>query len=484
MKKLAIFFVCFCVGLCGYYLYSSVTNMRFGISPLEFKMDGKFNGVPKILVNGEPSFTTYDGVEALSMNVLYPNTIQIGNTVQKVKIDTLQKDQYIPLQLRYADQTVFVKLYTVPQNMPQYKIEKTSDSYISDGYVLTSFHTLMLNQSSYIVIINGQGDLVYYRGTNHPKTTTFHFQKFNVDDKTLFSHHIQTEPSLTGAWILGDNVVMDDKFNVIDTVHILSTDRHPEMPADQHDFVILGENHYLLVGYWNEKYQLSDGTSKTLVSAIVQEQKDGKVLFDWVSSDYPITFDMCIEKCPTSDHKIADYVHINTVSVDPKDNNLILSLASPYAVVKINRVSGDVMWILSGEKDEFNVPSQYKLTRQHDAYMENGELVVFDNAYSSLANDEVEQHAAFFKQQTGRMLRFKLDEVNKKVLSVSEVPLNEQARYMGSAQRLDDNLIFFGCGSSAECAAKAVKWDGSEVWKMTVQQPYTTYRAYWMDKIN
>lgn len=42
------------------------------------------------------------------------------------------------------------------------------------------------------------------------------------------------------------------------------------MAADQYDFVILGDNHYLVISYWNEPYQLSDGTQKELISAVVQ----------------------------------------------------------------------------------------------------------------------------------------------------------------------------------------------------------------------
>ncbi|MBQ9738100.1 MAG: aryl-sulfate sulfotransferase [Alphaproteobacteria bacterium] len=477
MKKFGLYVVCCLIGFIGFRLADAQNIVHFYVN----KPVGQ---TPALIINGNPATISGGGyVQALTLNTFHPTKIQMGTNSQQVQLKRLSRDYLIPMKIHYTDRTIDLFLKTVPDTLPTYEIEGTIPQN-KGKYVMTSFHTLSLNRPSYGVIMDTVGNLLYYQGTYNPKTTLFHPQKFNVSGKTFYTYHIQTEPSLTGAWILGDNVVMNDKFDVIDRVRILPTDRHPAMAADQHDFVILGNNHYLVISYWNEPHQLPDGTQKTLVSAVVQEQKDGQVIFDWVSSDYPITFDMCIEKCPQSSHSIADYVHINTVSVDPKDNNLILSLASPYAVVKLNRQSGDIMWILSGEKDNFKVSPEYRLTRQHDAYMKNGELVVFDNAFSSLKAGEKEQHDSFFKQATARMLRFKLDEKNKKVLGVSATPLNETAPYMGSAQKKGDDFVFFGCGSSTECAAKAVRVDGTPVWTMKVEQPYTTYRAYLMDKPN
>ena len=116
--------------------------------------------------------------------------------------------------------------------------------------------------------------------------------------------------------------------------------------------------------------------------------------------------------------------------------------------------------------------------------MENGELVVFDNAYSSLGSQEQHDHFVFFKRDNARMLRFRLDEKNHKVLSVSELSIKTTAPYMGSAQQLLDKTVFIGCGSSSDCAALAFDTKNNNVLKLTVERPYTTYRAYFVDSLD
>lgn len=431
------------------------------------------DAVQDIRINNEPVKIQDDKIFAKTLNTLHPNSLQIGDLKQDIKIDKINADTIVPIELKYTDKTLKYELNTLPADMPETGMENNANI---DGYIITSFHTLTLDRPSYTVIMNTNGDFVYYMGTDNPKTNIFHMQRWDFAKQPLYSYHIQTQKPTSGAFLLGDNVVLDDKFNEIDRVRILATDRHPEMPADQHDFVILGDKHYLVISYWNEVLE----RNKTILSAIVQEQKDGKVIFDWVSSDYPKLFDICIEKCPAPGKTDMDYVHINSVAVDPSDNNLVLSLASPHTVIKINRKSGDIMWTLSGLGDDFNVAPEYRMTRQHDAHLENGELVIFDNNYSVIKKIS----SVPDKKDKARILRFKLDEKNKQVLDAKSVPLNITAQYMGSAQGLKEDRYFVGCGSAESCAAKMQDATGQEILKMTVKYPYTAYRAYFYESLD
>lgn len=87
------------------------------------------------------------------------------------------------------------------------------------------------------------------------------------------------------------------------------------------------------------------------------------------------------------------------------------------------------------------------------------------------------------KEDNARILRFKLDEKNKQVLDTKSVPLNITAPYMGNAQELQGGRHFVGCGSSESCASKMVDASGQDILIMTVEQPYTTYRAYFYEDI-
>lgn len=457
-------------------LFISWTTMAFAdsVAPVFFDMGGPApETVQDIRINNEPVKIQDDKIFAKTLNTMYPNSLQIGDLKKNIKIDKINANTIVPIELRYTDKILKYNLNTLPADMPETGMENNANI---DGYIITSFHTLTLDRPSYTVIMNTNGDFVYYMGTDNPKTNIFHMQRWDFAKQPLYSYHIQTQKPTSGAFLLGDNVVLDDKFNEIDRVRILATDRHPEMPADQHDFVILGDKHYLVISYWNEELE----KNKTVLSAVVQEHKNGKVIFDWVSSDYPKLFDICIEKCPAPGKTDMDYVHINSVAVDPSDNNLVLSLASPHTVIKINRKSGDIMWTLSGQGDDFNVAPEYRMTRQHDAHLENGELVIFDNNYSVIKKIS----SVPDKKDKARILRFKLDEKNKQVLDAKSVPLNITAQYMGSAQGLKEDRYFVGCGSAESCAAKMLDATGQEILKMTVKYPYTAYRAYFYESLD
>lgn len=456
-------------------LFISCTTMAFADSARAVLFDMSFpapNTAQEIRINNEPVKIQDGKIFAKTLNTLHPNSLQIGDLKQDIKIDKINADTVIPIELKYTDKTLKYNLNTLPADMPKTSMNNSANT---DGYIVTSFHTLTLDKPSYAVIMDANGNIVYYMGTDDPKTNIFHMQRWDFATRPMYSYHIQTEPSTTGAFLLGDNVVLDNKFNEIDRVRILATDRHPAMAADQHDFVILGDKHYLVISYWDEKIE----NNGSVLSAVVQEQKDNKVIFDWVSSDYPKLFDVCVEKCPEPGKTGIDYIHINAVAVDPSDNNLVLSLASPHAVIKINRKSGDIMWTLSGQGDDFNVTPEYRLTRQHDAHFENGELVIFDNNYSVIPKISRVPD----KEDNARILRFKLDEKNKQVLGTKSVPLNITAPYMGNAQGLQGGRHFVGCGSSESCASKMVDASGQDILIMTVEQPYTTYRAYFYEDI-
>lgn len=448
-----------------------LSSMCHAVSDLVFEVGAPASEGSEITINNLPVKKDGNELTALSLTTLQPNIITIGNKVHELKLDSIAADQIVPIKINYTDKSIDYNLRVLPADMPSYEFNKKSEI---SGCILTSFHVLSLNKPSYAVMIDDKGKLLWFMGTQDPYTTIFHPQKWDLSGRTLYSYHVQDSPSMTGAWILGDNVVLDANFKEIDRVRILETERHPEMSADQHDFVILGDKHYLVISYWPENIKKPDGTELSIISAVIQEQKDGMVIFDWVSSDYDRLFDICIENCPTVWNSYMDYIHINSVAVDPTDNNLIVSLASPHSVIKLDRNSGDIIWVFSGQGDEFNIPSEYQLTRQHDAHIEDGHLVIFDNNYSIISKISSVPN----KTDEARLLRFKLDEKNKRVQEVSSIPLGATAPYMGSAQGLGNGLWNMGCGSSETCITKIVDETGNDVLSVKVASPYTSYRVY------
>ena len=81
-----------------------------------------------------------------------------------------------------------------------------------------------------------------------------------------------------------------------------------------------------------------------------------------------------------------DYVHVNSVDIDPADGNFVVSMRHQYSVFKFDRKTGEIIWTLSGLNDDFGLKPDEKFIGQHYAYYEKEDvagntstLTVFDN---------------------------------------------------------------------------------------------------------
>ena len=113
------------------------------------------------------------------------------------------------------------------------------------------------------------------------------------------------------------------------------------------------------------------------------------------------------------------------------------------SIVKINRKTGDVMWILGGKQNEFtfinehgeNAPTYFSY--QHDiSVLPNGNFTLFDNG---------EQHSPNYS----RGVEYKLDVPNKTATLVWEyrhLPNDIYAAAMGSVERLPNGNYIVGWG--------------------------------------
>ena len=72
MKKVLLFLVCFFIGWFGYRFYHPIFFVKSDMKPLEFWVEGPSSFLPEIKINGEQTFVSNRGIEALTMNTLYP----------------------------------------------------------------------------------------------------------------------------------------------------------------------------------------------------------------------------------------------------------------------------------------------------------------------------------------------------------------------------------------------------------------------------
>lgn len=297
------------------------------------------------------------------------------------------------------------------------------------------------NSENTIYKMDMSGNIVFYKET--PGDIVRDFKQTIVDGTVYYSYLEEASAKVTNSSSNMIGIVMNADYQVIDVIETLSTaDGMPENAyLDDHEFVILGENHYIITSYaqmevYNIPTEVAADNTAFVAAAVVQEIKDGELLFQWCSADYEELYAYSIRVTRLADDSVTnaiDYMHMNTVAIDPNDGNYVLSFRSLSALIKIDSTTGDIIWILGGEGDEFNLTEEQQMSYQHFPYFfDENTITVFDNG-----NDY---------EQT-RILEYVLDEETKTLTSFTAYEIEDwYASAMGSALRLSaDEPLYLVC---------------------------------------
>jgi len=210
--------------------------------------------------------------------------------------------------------------------------------------------------------------------------------------------------------------------------------------GDHHEFLITPEDTALLTIYSPVRWDLSsvggpqDGFA---LDGIAQEVdiETGEVLFEWHSLDH-VGIGESYRALPENPEIPFDYFHINSIEVD-SDDNLLVSSRTTFAVYKIDRNSGEVIWQLGGKESDFEMGPGTWMRYQHDARRQSdGTITVFDNG-------------GVQKDDKSYGLVFELDEDEMTATLAREYghPDRRVAAVMGSMQVLPNGNAFLGWGS-------------------------------------
>ena len=184
---------------------------------------------------------------------------------------------------------------------------------------------------------------------------------------------------------------------------------------------------------------LSDEHSLQLCELYFFFDLNNNLLFDWNASDHlNITDYQSTLFIGNSIPGQIAWMHGNSIDVD-YDDNLILSNRKSSEIIKINRNNGEVIWIMGGPLNEFQIinDSLNGTAKQHDVTrLDNGNILVFDNG-------ENNTHPA------SRVVEYEIDENNKVASLVWEFfnPYGYISRAMGSAQRLPNGNTLINWGT-------------------------------------
>lgn len=359
----------------------------------------------------------------------------------KIRLDSLGKEKPLILKIKHKKQEREYKFKTIPDDFPS--VNSIGDNNIDKKmFYYTNIDKTFLNDQekdnkhskNYIVKYDNNARVVFYKADNHRISN---FNRWEDKKGNEGYYYFQEDKNSTSvnekSYLKGKYIILDDNYNKVDEVVPQVTNKYAEpVPrAESHDFIVLGKNHYLMMDYVSA---LNSSTNTAGEATYLQEQKNGEVVWEWLSSDHELF--NSLEPYPGNAIKTGystDNLHTNSISIDPNDNNIILSNRNVSTIVKIDKTTGEPIWCLGGTHNQFDMNGLDDFNYQHDATMNtNGELLLYDNGNG----------------RPSRGLILKMDEKNKKIVSYKEIKDDVQSGiYTGSIQELLDKYYLIGWGT-------------------------------------
>lgn len=279
-----------------------------------------------------------------------------------------------------------------------------------------------------VMILDNTGRLVWFRPTNGTA--------MNVRAATY-----KGEPVLTWWEGKSEHGLSDGHHVIVDSSYtkIASFPAGNGFSADMHEFIVTPQGTALITAWELRTMNLSrlGGPRRhPVIGGMVQELEipSARVLFEWRSLDH-----VALSESHQRVGLRYDYFHINSVDI-AHDDNLIVSARNTWAVYKLNRRTGAVMWRLGGKRSDFEMGRGTVFAWQHDArtHDDGRTISVFDNG----AAPEVKPQS--------RAIVLALDEKRRRATLQHRYvhhPNALQAHAMGNAQLLDNGDLLVGWGA-------------------------------------
>ncbi len=356
--------------------------------------------------------------------------------------------------------SAFPNFLTVPQDIPHFTMTGTASDGNDGDIFVAPFYWTESTVGSYLLILNSEGQLVYYRSA----ADALDAWDFKVQPNGMLSYYDQKASTI---------YLMNSHYKVVDQYQAGNG-----YSADLHDFQILPNGNALMLIYDAESVNMSKvvlgGRPNATVTGLVIQEMDPShnVIFEWRSWDH---FSYTESNADLMQEKI-DLIHANS-AILAHDGNLLLSSRNLSEVTKIDLETGSIIWRFGGKANMFKLLNGKPFDYQHDiAELPNGDITLFDN------------HATSDNPEPSRAVEYHLDQTAMtatEIWSYAHTPA-VFSTYMGSAQMLPNGNIFLSWG--APYTKKDTPWlydsmtevtpDYQTVFDFTFDQPYVSYRAF------
>lgn len=344
----------------------------------------------------------------------------------------------------------------LPGDFPAFTITRNGEP--APGVLLGSVNSTVEDVGSYFLILDNAGHPLFYSQTQ---------SLGQLECSGLFSSRREIKDlKKKYTWYL-----QDERFDEADTLQMGNG-----YLADSHAFQLLPNGHALMLAHDDQTIDMSQVVegghpAATVTGAVIQElDADRRVIFQWRTWDHIAITDSYRDITQES----FGYVHVNAVSLDPIDGNIIVCCRETSEVVKVSRVTGAVMWRLGGKQNEFtflneheeNAPQYFKWI--HDARrLPNGHLTMFDNGVDEAVGDQERTYS--------RAVEYTLDEENRTATLVWEYRHDPDIRALtgGSVTRLPNGHTVINWAGAAP-AMTEVDPNGRLVYEIACAQEGVT----------
>jgi hypothetical protein len=274
----------------------------------------------------------------------------------------------------------------------------------SPGQLPPSFPSLVISSNGPVA----PGDFIGTFGAKGTATNDFNVVLDNSGTPLYTTPFTALWRTVTPSGLIAEAntkwLLRDETFSVVDT--------YP--PGDGHDFKLLPNGDAILLEGesvpTNLSQVVSGGRPDAVLSSLVFQELDAnqQIVFQWRAIDHLAITDSFDYMNVTS----VDWTHANAITLDPRDNNYLVSLRGFCQILKISRTTGDVIWRLGGKSNDFtfigenptNAP--YYFIGQHNIHgLANGDIMFFDNGSLRGQSD-------YPSRTYSRAVQYHIDETN------------------------------------------------------------------------
>ena len=392
------------------------------------------------------------GIARFSFTVIQQDT---NTAVPDFNELTSSESQYLSKQTAENSVQVLNSYVTTPSDLPTLTVTSPANG-AAAGYVF-------LTPGSYIMIVDNNGEPVYYKKMDSGG--------FVTDFKKLSNGLLAYHSGLTYH-------ILDNTYNEVKTIYA----GNGYDKVDMHELQLLSNGDYIYMIFdWRhvDMSQLVEGgdPNAQVAALVIQEQDpDGNIVFQWDSFDHqdlmPIT-----DSNQNLLSSAIDYIHSNAIDED-YDGNLLLSSRHMSEITKIGHNEdnmGQILWILGGKGNQFTFSSLPEITDPDQFYYQH-DIRRIDQDHVTLFDNHNNPSTGY-----SRGLEYQLNEITKTAKLVWEYRDSPDiySGFMGSVQRLPNGNTAIGWGgnlSANPVTYTEVKPDGSKALELTLPTGFMSYR--------